>query len=56
MWTALSGMIGNVWTEVGNYITTATSEPVLLIPVAFGFAGATVGLFRRMTRLGGKRR
>ena len=56
LWDALSGMIGNVWTQIGSYITLATSQPVLLIPTAFGFAGATVGLFRRMTRLGGRRR
>lgn len=56
MWTALSGMVTNIWTAVGDYITTATEEPVLLIPLAFGFAGATVGLFKRMTRLGGRGR
>lgn len=56
MWTALSGMLANVWYEVGNYITTAKGDPVLLTPLAFGFASATVSLFRKMTRLGGRRR
>ena len=55
--TALDAMltvVGNVWDAASGYISTATSQPILFIPLAFGFAGATVGLFRRMTRLGKK--
>lgn len=56
LWTSLNTMVGHVWDSIGSYITLATGQPVLLIPLAFGFAGATVGLFKRMTRLGGRSR
>lgn len=54
--TEMLGVVTQVWTAATGYITTATSQPILFIPLAFGFAGATVGLFRRMTRLGGRSR
>ena len=54
--TAMLGVVTQVWTAATDYIGTATDQPILFIPLAFGFAGATVGLFRRMTRLGGRSR
>ena len=51
---AMLGVVSQVWDAATGYITTATNQPILFIPLAFGFAGATVGLFRRMTRLGKK--
>ena len=52
----LLGVVSNVWTQFGTFVNTAESNPMILLPIAFGVAGATVGLFRKATRIGGKRR
>ncbi len=54
------GVIGTIvtqcWTWFTGVITTANSNPVMWVPVGFGIAGASVGLLRRATRVGGGRR
>lgn len=50
--TALS----SVWSWFSSMISTANSYPIIWIGLAFGIAGATVGLLRRATRVGGRRR
>lgn len=50
------GLVGNVWTMVGDALTFMKSEPITLLPVAIGAVGATVGLTKRIIRFGGRRR
>ena len=53
IWTAIFGGTGEGATA--GFISMALNQPILLVPIGFGFAGAVVGLFRRMTRIGGRR-
>ena len=54
--TAVSGVVADVWGYFADCVTTANTNLVMWVPVAFGIAGATVGLLRRATRVGGRRR
>ena len=54
--TEIGSVVTQVWTWFGNCVTTANTNLVMWVPVAFGIAGATVGLLRRATRVGGRRR
>lgn len=53
IWTAIFGGSGEGASS--GFISMALNQPILLVPIGFGFAGAVVGLFRRMTRIGGRR-
>ena len=52
----ISTVVSQVWTWFGTAVSEANSNPVMWVPVAFGIAGASVGLLRRATRVGGRRR
>ena len=52
----ISTVVTQVWTWFATAVTTANSNPVMWVPVGFGIAGASVGLLRRATRVGGGRR
>ena len=52
----ITTVVSQVWTWFGSVVNTANSTPVMWLPVGFGVAGATVGLLRRATRIGGRRR
>ena len=54
--TGIGTVVSKVWDWFGDFVTTATDNPVILVPIGFGIAGATVGLFRRATRVGGRRK
>lgn len=54
IWSALFGG-GTGDSATTGFIGMAIRQPILLIPIGFGFAGGIVGLFRRMTRIGGRR-
>lgn len=41
---------------LGTAFTTAASHTEMYIPLGIGVVGAAIGLFRRSTRVGGKRR
>lgn len=36
-----------LWDQIGNVVTTITSQPLLLIPVGIFVAGAAIGLAKR---------
>lgn len=52
----IGNVVSQVWSWFGDAVSTANSNIVMWIPVGFGIAGATVGLLRRATRVGGRRR
>lgn len=54
--TGISTVVTKVWEWFTGFVGTATDNPVILVPIGFGIAGATVGLFRRATRVGGRRK
>lgn len=54
--TTLGTNVTQAWSWLGDLLGNTTLVPVLMIPVAFGVARATIGLFRSATRLGGRRR
>ena len=52
----ISTVVTAVWGWFSGVVTTATANPVMWVPVGFGIAGASVGLLRRATRVGGRKR
>lgn len=54
--SSLGDVVTQVWTWFTGFIGTATQQPIILIPLGFGVAGATIGLFKRGTRVGGRRK
>lgn len=52
----LLGIVANVWTAVGELVTTITGNALLLFPVAFVFAGSVLGLTRSLLGLRRRRR
>lgn len=39
-----------------GFVGYVSNNPILLLPVGIGLVGAVAGLFRRMTRIGGRSR
>lgn len=56
MLTELATIVTQVWSWLATLSADANLQPILLIAPAFGVAGATIGLFKRATRIGGRRR
>lgn len=56
MGTGFTTAIEAVWTQTTTFLGTVTDSPILILPIVIGFAGAIVGLVRRMTKIGGGRR
>lgn len=55
----LLGIVTNIWdavTGTGGLVPMILSTPVLLFPVAFVFAGKTVGLTKSLLGTRGRRR
>lgn len=52
--TSFTTLLGAVWDGVGDVVTTITTNPLLLIPVGFGFAGGVIGLAKGL--MGTRRR
>lgn len=38
------GIVSSVWTQIGELVTFVLANPILLIPIAMGFAGSIIGL------------
>lgn len=53
---AFTAVVTQVFTTIGNVVTTITTQPLLLIPVGIGFAGAAIGLARKLMGTGKKKR
>lgn len=56
MGTGFTTVLAAVWDAVGDVVTTITSQPLLLIPVGVGFAGAAIGLAKSLMGTRKKRR
>lgn len=54
MGTAFTTLLAQVFTTMGQVVTTIKEEPLLLIPVGVGFAGAVIGLAKGL--MGTRRR
>ena len=54
--STIGTVVTQAWTWFTGVVTTANANPVMWVPVAFGIAGASVGLLRRATRVGGRRK
>lgn len=51
-----STVTGVVWSQVGDCMTTISTNALLLLSVAVPFVGAIIGLGKRFLRFGGSRR
>lgn len=54
--TAFSTILTEVWDGIGDVVSTIVSQPLLLIPVALMFAGACIGLAKKLMGTGRKKR
>ena len=52
----ISTVVTSVWGWFAGVVTTANTNLVMWVPVGFGISGASVGLLRRATRVGGRKR
>lgn len=56
MGTGFTTVIAEVWTQIGEVVDTITNSAVLMIPVGVAFAGAAIGLAKRLMGTGRRRR
>lgn len=54
--TTIGTIVTAAFGWLGTAFTTATTHTEMYIPLGIGVVGAAIGLFRRSTRVGGKRR
>lgn len=54
MGESFSATFSQIWASIGSLMTTITSQPLLLIPVALVFAGGVIGLAKGL--MGTRRR
>lgn len=52
----ISTVVTKVVSWFGDGIAVFNDHPVMWVPVGFGILGATIGLVRRATKIGGGRR
>lgn len=52
----VASVAGAIWTQFGTAFTTAAEHPEMYIPIGFGIVGGAIGLFRRATKIGGRRK
>ena len=53
--TAISTIVTAAWGWFGEAFTQAATHTEMYIPVAIGIVGASIGLFKRAVRVGGRR-
>lgn len=56
MLTTIMSYVSQFATQVGSILTDTTLQPFILIPTGIGVLGATIGLAKRVARIGGGRR
>ena len=49
-------VVSQVFTTMGQVVTTISTQPLLLIPVGVGFAGAAIGLAKGLMGVRRRRR
>lgn len=54
--TAFGTILSEVWSGIGSVVDTIKTEPLLLIPIALLFAGACIGLAKKLMGTGKKKR
>lgn len=54
--TAFTTVLGEIWTGIGGVVTTIKTEPLLLIPIGLMFAGACIGLAKKLMGSGRRKR
>lgn len=54
--TALTDIVGQIWTQMTTLVNQITGNPILLFPVAFVFAFAVVRLAKSLLGLRSGRR
>lgn len=54
--TGISTVVTAVVGWFGDAITVFNGHPVMWVPVGFGILGASIGLVRRATKIGGGKR
>ena len=54
--TAFTTVLSEIWTGIGGVVTTIKSEPLLLIPIGLMFAGACIGLAKKLMGSGRRKR
>lgn len=48
-------VVTQIFSTIGDVVTTISTKPLLLIPVAFGFAGGGIGLAKGLMGIRKKR-
>lgn len=56
MGASFLAVLDQIWDSMGDVVTTITSQPLLLIPVGVGFAGAAIGLAKGLMGVRRRRR
>lgn len=56
MGSGFTTVIAEVWAQILEVVNTITGQAVLMIPVGVGFAGAAIGLAKRLMGTGRRRR
>lgn len=54
--TAFTTVLSAIWDGIGGVVDTIKAEPLLLIPVGLMFAGACIGLAKKLMGAGKKRK
>lgn len=54
--TAFTTVLSEIWSGIGGVVTTIKAEPLLLLPVGLMFAGACIGLARKLMGAGRRKR
>ena len=54
--TAFTTVLSAVWDGIGGVVDTIKAEPLLLIPIGLAFAGACIGLAKKLMGTGRKKR
>ena len=47
---AVTGAVGTVLEMTGTILNTVTSNPVLVVMLAFSFVGAGIAVFKKLTK------
>lgn len=52
----VSGLLTLAWAQLGEAVTFATENTLILVPTGFAIVGMSIGLLKRAIHIGGRRR
>lgn len=52
----LTTAVSFAWDQLGEAVTFASANPIIVVGAGFGLVGAAIGTFKRAIRVGGRRR